>query len=100
MVVPTTDREAARRAVATPLDFLTQVGGYRRNLLRQGFSDSDIANVSDWLLDGIATWGDLDSIAARVAEYRAAGADQVVLRLLGADDEQAWEGRLAEALSG
>jgi probable F420-dependent oxidoreductase len=100
MVVPTTDREAARRAVATPLEFRTQVGGYRRNLLRQGFSDSDIANVSDWLLDGIATWGDLDSIAARVAEYRAAGADQVVLRLLGADDEQAWEGRLAEALTG
>ena len=35
---------------------------------------------------------------ARVAEYRAAGADQVVIRLLGADDEQAWQRRLAEAL--
>ena len=100
MVVPTTDREVARRAVATPLDFLTKVAGYRRNLLRQGFSESDIADVSDRLLDGIATWGDLDSIAARVAKYRAAGADQVVLRILGADDEQAWQGRLAEALIG
>jgi probable F420-dependent oxidoreductase len=100
MVVPTTDREAARQAAATPLDFLTKVGGYRRNLLRQGFSESDIDDVSDRLLDGITAWGEVDSIAARVAEYRAAGADQVVVRLLGADDEQAWQGRLAEALIG
>ena len=100
MVMPTTDREAARQAAATPLDFLTKVGGYRRNLLRQGFSESDIDDVSDRLLDGITASGDLDSIAARVAEYRAAGADQVVLRILGADDEQAWQGRLAEALIG
>ena len=100
MVVPTTDRGAARRAAATPLDFLTKVGGYRRNLLRQGFSEPDIDEVSDRLLDGITAWGDLDSIAARVAEYLAAGADQVVLRILGADDEQAWQARLAGALIG
>ena len=54
--------------------------------------------MSDRLLDGITASGDLDSIAARVGEYRAAGADQVVLRILGADDEQAWQGRLAETL--
>jgi len=100
MVLPTTDREAARQVAATPLDFLTQVGGYRRNLLRQGFSEFDIDDVTDRLLDGITAWGELDSIAARVAEYRAAGADQVVVRLLGADDEPAWQARLAEALIG
>jgi probable F420-dependent oxidoreductase len=100
MVIPTTDREAARQAAATPLDFLAKVGGYRRNLLRQGFSQSDITNVSDRLLDGITAWGDLDSITARVAEYRAAGADQVVLRMLGADDEQTWQRKLAKALIG
>jgi probable F420-dependent oxidoreductase len=100
MVMPTTDREAARAAAATPLDFLTKVGGYRRNLLRQGFSESDIDDVSDRLLDGITAWGDLESIAARVAEYRAAGADHVVVRLLGADDEHTWQQRLAEALIG
>jgi probable F420-dependent oxidoreductase len=98
MVAPVTDREAARRAVAETLDFLTKVGGYRRNLLRQGFSESDIDDVSDRLLDGITAWGDLDTIAARVAEYRAAGADQVVLRILGVDDMVTWRARLAEAL--
>lgn len=100
MVVPTTDRDAVREAAATPLGFLTKVGGYRRNLLKQGFSETDVDVVSDRLLDGITAWGDLEAIAARVAEYRRAGADQVVVRLLGADDQQAWQARLAEALIG
>jgi len=100
MVVPTTDRETARRAIARPLDFLAKPGGYRRNLLRQGFSEPDIDDVSDRLLDGITAWGELGSIAARVTEYRRAGADQVVLRILGADDVQAWQVRLAGALIG
>jgi probable F420-dependent oxidoreductase len=98
MVIPVTDREAARRVAAGPLEFLGKVGGYRRNLLRQGFGESDIDDVSDRLLDGVAAWGDLDRIAARVAEYRAAGADQVVLRILGVDDVPAWRARLAQAL--
>ncbi len=100
MVIPVTDRETARRAAAEPLGFLTKVGGYRRHLLRLGFSESDIDDVSDRLLDGIAAWGDLDAIAARVAEYRAAGADQVVLRIIGVDDLPAWRARLAHALIG
>jgi probable F420-dependent oxidoreductase len=100
MVIPVSDREAARRAAGMPLDFLAKVGGYRRNLLRQGFSESDIDEVSDRLLDGIAAWGDLEAIAARVAEFRAAGADQVVLRILGVDDLVTWRARLAEALIG
>jgi probable F420-dependent oxidoreductase len=100
MVIPTTDREQARRAAAEPLGFLTKVGGYRRNLTRLGFTATDIDTVSDRLLDGITAWGDLDSIAARVAELREAGADQVVLRILGAEDLAAWRTRLAEKLIG
>ncbi|KWX67387.1 TIGR03620 family F420-dependent LLM class oxidoreductase [Mycobacterium sp. NAZ190054] len=100
MVVPVTEREVARRAVAGPLDFLAKAGGYRRNLLRQGFSEADIDSVSDRLLDGIAAWGDLPAIAARVGEYRAAGADQVVLRILGSDDIPAARTRLARTLIG
>jgi probable F420-dependent oxidoreductase len=100
MVMPVTDREAARRAAAEPLNFLAKVGGYRRNLLRQGFSESDIDEVSDRLLDGIAAWGEAEAIAARVAEFRAAGADQVVLRILGVDDLPTWRAQLAEVLIG
>lgn len=98
MVVPVTDRDVVRRAVAAPLDFLAKAGGYRRNLLRQGFTESDIDNVSDRLVDGIAAWGAPESISARIAEYRAAGADQVVLRLLGTEDVADSRARLAEVL--
>ncbi|HEX3548023.1 MAG TPA: hypothetical protein VHU62_15830 [Mycobacterium sp.] len=63
-------------------------------------ADARVHHVSDRLLDGITAWGDVDAIAARVGEYLAAGADQVVLRLLGADDERVWRARLAEALIG
>jgi probable F420-dependent oxidoreductase len=100
MVVPVTDRDDARRAAAVPLDFLAKAGGYRRNLLRQGFSESDIDTVSDPLLDGVVAWGEPAAIAQRVTEYHAAGADQVVLRILGVDDIASTRARLAESLIG
>ncbi|MGV9802971.1 TIGR03620 family F420-dependent LLM class oxidoreductase [Mycobacterium sp. NPDC003449] len=100
MVAAGADRDGARAAAAGPLDFLARQGGYRRNLLAQGFTVADIDGVSDRLLDGIATWGTPGRIAERVAEYRAAGADQVVLRILGVegDDVAAWRTRLAHTL--
>lgn len=100
MVIPTTDREVARRAAAGPLEFLATQGGYRRNLLRQGYTEADIDRVSDRLLDGITAWGDYARIAARVGEYRAAGADQVVLRIQGADNIDAARAELARRLIG
>jgi probable F420-dependent oxidoreductase len=98
MVIPATDRVQARQAAAEALGFLTKVGGYRRNLLRLGFTTTDIDDVSDRLLDGVSAWGDIESIAARVAEYRKEGADQVVVRILGVEDRAVWRTRLAEAL--
>lgn len=100
MVIPVTDREAARAAAAGPLAFLAGQGGYRRNLLRQGFTETDIDAVSDRLLDGIAAWGAVERIRERVADYHQAGADQVVLRILGVDDIAAWRARLARAFFG
>lgn len=100
MVVPTRDRETAHRAVAGPLEFLAAQGGYRRNLLRQGFTEADIDSVSDPLLDGIAAWGDHPTIVDRVGAYRAAGADQVVLRILGTDEIATARAELARRLIG
>jgi probable F420-dependent oxidoreductase len=101
MTVPPAAREVARQAVAGPLGSLTAVGGYRSNLLRLGFDESDIDGVSDRLLDGVVAWGDLDTIAARIGEYRAAGADQVVLRILDPEDDlPRTRERIAHALLG
>jgi probable F420-dependent oxidoreductase len=99
MVIPITDHEAARGAAAVPLRFLGTVGGYRNNLLRLGFDEADIDTCSGRLVDAVTAWGEVETIASRIAQYQAAGADEIVLRLTGVDDEASWRARLAEALS-
>ncbi|MUL85829.1 MULTISPECIES: TIGR03620 family F420-dependent LLM class oxidoreductase [unclassified Mycolicibacterium] len=86
MVIPVTDRELARTVAAGPLQFLAGQGGYRRNLLRQGFTETEIDTVGDRLLDGVTAWGAPELISQRVAEYHSAGADQVVVRIAGIED--------------
>lgn len=58
---------------------------YANNLLRSGFSEDDLAQVSDRLFDAIIAWGDEDAVMRRVAEHRAAGADHVCIQVLVAD---------------
>ncbi|MBL7497132.1 TIGR03620 family F420-dependent LLM class oxidoreductase [Frankia sp. CNm7] len=102
-VIPFSDPDAAREIARASLGFFTTVPGYRRNFGRMGFDEADITGLSDTFVDGVTIWGDLEAIVTRIAEYRAAGADQVVLglRLPQADaSSQAatWQARLAEAL--
>ncbi|TDC55785.1 TIGR03620 family F420-dependent LLM class oxidoreductase [Actinomadura sp. KC345] len=78
-VVLESDPARARDAAREPIGFLTQVGGYPQNLRRMGFSDEDIAETSDHLLDNVVAWGDADAVAARLKRHLDAGADQVVL---------------------
>jgi hypothetical protein len=40
-----------------------------------GFTEDDISQLSDRLVDALVIWGDDDTIAAQVAEHRQAGAD-------------------------
>ncbi|MCM3882746.1 hypothetical protein [Frankia sp. R82] len=68
-----------------------------------GFGEAAITDRNDAFVDGVTVWGSLESIVARVAEYHAAGADQVVLGLhlpAGAAPgrEAAWQARLTQAL--
>ncbi|OBG28183.1 LLM class F420-dependent oxidoreductase [Mycobacterium sp. 852002-51057_SCH5723018] len=58
---------------------------YSNNLLRSGFTEDDLARVSDRLFDAIIAWGDEGAVMRRVAEHRAAGADHVCVQVLGAD---------------
>ncbi|MBL7490158.1 TIGR03620 family F420-dependent LLM class oxidoreductase [Frankia sp. AgB1.9] len=102
-VIPVADPGAARELARASTGFFTTIPGYRANFERMGFADADITELSDAFVDGITVWGGLESIVARIAEFHAAGADQVVLGLrlpadAGADDTAAWQARLAEAL--
>jgi probable F420-dependent oxidoreductase len=82
MVVLGTNAAQARETARRPLRFLSGISGYRASFGRMGFSDSDIAGLSDRLVDELVTWGDAGTIAARTGEHLKAGADQVVLHIL------------------
>nr|WP_232069290.1 TIGR03620 family F420-dependent LLM class oxidoreductase [Mycobacterium saskatchewanense] len=66
---------AAREAVANRLG----VPSYAQRLRALGYSDRDIAEVSDGLVNAIVAQGDPGVVAARVNEHIAAGADHVIL---------------------
>ena len=82
MVVLETDAARAREAARSPLRFLAGVAGYRASFTRMGFTASDIASLSNELVDRLVAWGSTGTITARINEYLQAGADQVVLTVL------------------
>jgi hypothetical protein len=68
-----------------------------------GFSDEEVAQLTDRLTDAVVAWGDLERIAERVEQHLAAGADQVALSVLSAGPPgslpmQEWR-QLASALA-
>jgi probable F420-dependent oxidoreductase len=75
---------------------------YANNLLRTGFSEDDLTQVSDRLFDAIIAWGDEDAILRRVAEHQSAGADHVCVQVLLSDPKafprEQWR-RIAAALT-
>jgi probable F420-dependent oxidoreductase len=72
-------REIAREFIGPYLRFRN----YTNNLRRLGFGDDDLAGGgSDRLVDALIACGSEDTIAARIAEHRDAGADQVLVHVL------------------
>jgi probable F420-dependent oxidoreductase len=79
---PATARDVARQHLAIYL----QLPNYARNWERLGFDAADVTDGgSDRLVDALVAWGDVEAIARRIAEHRAAGADHVCLQALAPD---------------
>lgn len=76
-LAPGAEGEAAAREYAK---FYLQLPNYTQNLRRFGFGDEDIAG-SQRLINTIVPNGTL--VAARIAEHFTAGADHVLIQLLG-----------------
>jgi probable F420-dependent oxidoreductase len=93
--------DEARRIGSDWLRGYLALPNYANNLLRSGFSEDDLAQVSDRLLNAIIAWGDEGAVMRRVAEHRAAGADHVCIQVLTADPtefpREQWR-RIAAAL--
>lgn len=100
-VIFTDDAEEARRIGRDWLRSYLALPNYANNLLRSGFSEDDVTQVSDRLVDAIIAWGDEAAIVRRVAEHRAAGADHVCVQVLLPDPQafprEQWR-RIAAAL--
>ncbi|MTD56224.1 TIGR03620 family F420-dependent LLM class oxidoreductase [Amycolatopsis pithecellobii] len=80
------------------LRFLSGVPGYVANFRRMGFTEDDVANLSDRLVDGVTVWGDFDTVVRRLREYQAAGADQLVIQIDALPRD--WWSALATAITG
>jgi probable F420-dependent oxidoreductase len=83
-VVLETNPERARDMARPHVKGYGQLANYANSWRRLGFSDDDIANCSDHLIDALFAWGDADKIAERVNAHLAAGADHVCLQVVGA----------------
>jgi probable F420-dependent oxidoreductase len=77
---PITARAMAREAIK----FYISLPNYCNNWRRLGYSDEDIATVSDKLIDGIFSWGNAAQIAERVKAHHDAGADHVCIQVISA----------------
>jgi len=97
--------ESADKARSIGTDWLRSylaMPNYANNLLRSGFSEDDLSQVSDRLFNAIIAWGDEDAILRRVSEHRSAGADHVCIQALLSDPtaypREEWR-RIAAALT-
>ena len=87
-VVLDTPRSDALSRARQVLGWYLDTPNYRKNLEWLGFAESEIdGGGSDALIDTLVAIGDESAIHARVQEHFAAGADQVAIQPLGADDD-------------
>ncbi len=92
---PAAARERARRFVAPYL----QLPNYANALRELGYGDDELARPTDRLLDDLVAWGDPASIAARVEQHLAAGADHVCVQPIASfATARAWLAELAPVL--
>jgi probable F420-dependent oxidoreductase len=73
---PDQAKAAARQRVAGRL---AMPGTYAATMARLGYTEQDISEVSDRLVDAVVAHGDAAAIAAKVSEHLAAGADHVMV---------------------
>jgi probable F420-dependent oxidoreductase len=82
MVVVDDDRQRATELAVKHMSRYLQLPNYTNNLKRHGFTDDDIGEPSDRLVDAIVVRGSIDDVVTRVREHHDAGADHVCIQVL------------------
>ncbi|MFD0489711.1 hypothetical protein ACFQ0O_24815 [Saccharopolyspora spinosporotrichia] len=85
-VALTADRETGLRRAHQHLHMYSQLPNYQKSWLRQGFDESDlVVGGSDKLAEHMVAIGDAEAVAAHVKRHLDAGADHVLVQVLGDD---------------
>lgn len=83
-VALTTDHDTAMRRAHAHLEIYSGLPNYRNSWLRQGFDESDLVRGgSERLAEALVARGDAPTAAAGVRAHLDAGADHVVVQVLG-----------------
>ena len=94
-VVVGEDADEQLRRAHLHLQIYSGLPNYRNSWIRQGFDESDfVPGGSDRLARGIVGMGSVEQAAATVTAHLEAGADHVVVQVLG-DGNPAWDPRPA-----
>jgi len=94
-VVMSEDPAAARTVAREWARGYLGLPNYANNLRRMGFSDPDVEDASDALLDATFAFG-VDATVARIREHLEAGADHVCLQVIVDDETDACVPQLRE----
>ena len=87
-VVVDADPDRARRVARERLGPYLRLSNYVANLRRIGFDADDVTFPgSDRLVDALAIHGDPETVADGLRAHLAAGANQVAIQVLSADDD-------------
>jgi probable F420-dependent oxidoreductase len=81
-VLLTSDSARARELALQALTHYRRLPNYVNNWRRLGFTEEEISNADERLLDGLFVWGSMDKIAERVNAHLAAGADHVCVQFI------------------
>lgn len=87
MVVLDTDPASARDTARKHMKVYVGLPNYANNLMRLGFTEAEITNMDDRLVDAIVAWGTVDDVAGRVRAHQDAGASHVCIQVLRPDRE-------------
>jgi probable F420-dependent oxidoreductase len=81
-VVFETDPVKAREIARTHMTTYTRLPNYTNNLKRFGFTEEEITQQEDRLVDAIVAWGSTDAIVSRIKAHLDAGANHVCVQVL------------------
>lgn len=87
MVVLDTDAASARDTARKHMKVYVGLPNYANNLMRLGFTEAEITNMDDRLVDAIVAWGTVDDVVTRVRAHQDAGASHVCIQVLRPDRE-------------